>query len=154
MKTLIIYTSIHHRNTEKIAKKMANILEAKLLTPDEADANTFNEYDLIGFGSGIYHSKFHESLLNFIDKLPTLKNKKAFIFSTSGGMQLPYVNNFNRAIKEKLTEKKFDLIGEFSCRGFNTYGPFRYIGGISKGRPNEKDFKTAEEFAKHLKDII
>ncbi|PKP57130.1 MAG: flavodoxin, partial [Candidatus Altiarchaeales archaeon HGW-Altiarchaeales-2] len=65
MKTLIIYTSIHHKNTEKIAKKMANILEAKLLTPDEADTNTFKEYDLIGFGSGIYHRKFHENLLNF-----------------------------------------------------------------------------------------
>ncbi len=154
METLIIYTSIHHKNTEKIARKMANILEAKLLTPDEADTNTFKEYDLIGFGSGIYHRKFHESLLNFIDKLPTLKNKKAFIFSTSGGLRLPYVNDFNRKIKEKLTKKGFDIIGEFSCRGFNTYGSFRYIGGISKGRPNEKDFKKAEEFAKKLKDII
>ncbi len=154
MKTLIIYTSIHHKNTEKIAKKMANILEAKLLTPDEADTNTFKEYDLIGFGSGIYHRKFHENLLNFIDGLPVLKNKKAFIFSTSGGLWLPCVNDFNRKIKEKLTEKGFDILGEFSYRGFNTYGPFRYIGGINKGRPDEKDFKKAEKFAKYLKDVV
>ncbi len=76
MKTLIIYTSIHRKNTEKVAKKMANVLEAKLLTPDEADARTINEYDLIGFGSGIYFRKHHKSLLNFIDGLPAVKNKK------------------------------------------------------------------------------
>jgi len=67
---------------------------------------------------------------------------------------LPCVNDFNRKIKEKLTEKGFDILGEFSCRGFNTYGPFRYIGGINKGRPDEKDFKKAEEFAKDLKDVV
>ena len=26
-----------------------------------------------------------------------------------------------------------------------------YFGGINKGRPNEEDFKDAEEFAKNLK---
>ena len=38
MKTLIIYESVHHGNTEKIAKAMAGILEADLLKPDEIDA--------------------------------------------------------------------------------------------------------------------
>ena len=81
MKTLIIYISIHHKNTEKIAGKMAGVFEAKLLTPGETDANSFSEYDLIGFGSGIYFGKYHESLLNIIDRLPVLKNKKAFILN-------------------------------------------------------------------------
>jgi flavodoxin len=31
MKALIIYISIHHKNTEKIAKVMAKILEARLV---------------------------------------------------------------------------------------------------------------------------
>ncbi len=84
MKTLIIYQSIHHDNTEKIAKVMANVLEAKLVKPQELDISTVAEYDLIGFGSGIYWGKHHKSLLNMVDKLPSQKNKKAFIFSTSG----------------------------------------------------------------------
>jgi len=67
---------------------------------------------------------------------------------------LPYVNDFNRKIKEKLTKKGFDIIGEFSCRGFNTFGPFKHIGGINKCRPNEKDLKKAEEFAKDLKGLM
>lgn len=50
----------------------------------------------------------------------------------------------------KLSIKGFDIIGEFSCRGFDTVGPFKLIGGISKGRPNEKDLKQAKIFAKNL----
>ena len=150
MKALIIYVSIHHKNTEKIAKKMANALKAKLSTPDEVDPNTVNKYDLIGFGSGIYFGKFHKSLLNLIDKMPPVKNKKSFIFSTSGIKKLPYLNDFNKKIKEKLLEKGFDIIGEFSCRGLSTYGPFKIIG-LNKGRPDEKDLERAEKFAIHLK---
>lgn len=60
---------MHHNDTEKIAKAIANVLEAK---------------DLIGFGSSIYRFKHHKSLLNIADKISPQKNKKAFIFSTSG----------------------------------------------------------------------
>ncbi len=54
MKTLIIYISIHHSNTERIAKAMAEILDAKLVKSNEVHINDLLEYDLIGFGSGIY----------------------------------------------------------------------------------------------------
>lgn len=111
-------------------------------------------YDLIGFGSGIYYHKHHKSLLNLADKLPVVKNKKAFIFSTSGVKQGGFFNRFDRPLKEKLLEKGFDIIGEFSCRGFDTVGPFKLVGGISKGRPNEKDFKKAENFARGLKNEL
>ncbi|MHC1604592.1 MAG: flavodoxin domain-containing protein, partial [Candidatus Methanofastidiosia archaeon] len=121
MKTLIVYMSTHHGNTEKIAKTMADVLEARLTKPHEIDVDRFSEHDVIGFGSGIYMGKHHKSLLNLVDKLPAQKNKKAFIFSTSGvrnGMlQLPCKRDYNSAIKKKLSEKGFDIIGEFSCRG-------------------------------------
>jgi flavodoxin len=39
-------------------------------------------YDLIGFGSGIYGGKFHQTLIQFIEGLPTFAGKQAFIFST------------------------------------------------------------------------
>jgi flavodoxin len=156
VKTLIIFLSIHHGNTEKIARVMGKALKGELLKPREVDLNTLFEYDLIGFGSGIYFGKYHKSLLNFIDELPVMKNKKMFIFSTSGVkngiLQWPYGSDFNKAIKEKLLKKNFDIIGEFSCRGFDTVGPFKLVGGISKGRPNEKDLKRAENFVKNLKN--
>jgi hypothetical protein len=31
-------------------------------------------------------------------------------------------------------------------------GPFKLIGGINKGRPDEKDLKQAEIFARGLRD--
>lgn len=40
--------------------------------------------------------------------------------------------------------------GAFACKGWNAYGSFKLIGGINKGRPNDKDLENAREFAKRL----
>lgn len=157
MKALIIYISVHHGNTERVAKIMANTLDAALLEVKQADASMLEQYDLIGFGSGIYFGKHHKSLLDFVDKLPMLRNKKAFIFSTSGLRKIRFIHNFDKPLKEKLRRKGFDIIGEFSCRGYDTSKAAMIVGGINKGRPNAKDLKQAEDFAKGLKnsgDII
>jgi len=154
MKTLIIYASIHHGNTEKVAKVMARTLNAELLRADQAelDVNMLSDYGLIGFGSGIYYGKHHESLFAFVDKLPSQENKKTFIFSTRGIIKLPFIPDFHKPLKEKLLGKGFDVIGEFSCRGWDTFiRVFNIVGGISKSRPDEKDLKQAEDFAKNLR---
>jgi flavodoxin len=152
MKALIIYISVHHGNTEKVAKVMANILDAALLEVKQANASMLEQYDLIGFGSGIYFGKHHKSLLDFVDRLPMFKNKKAFIFSTSGLRKIRLVHNFDKPLKERLQRKGFDIIGEFSCRGLDTYRATKLVGGINRGRPDAKDLKQAEDFAKGLKN--
>jgi flavodoxin len=152
MKTLIIYISVHHGNTEKVAKVMADILDADLLQVEQVDASMLEQYDLSGFGSGIYFGKHHESLLDFVETLPTLRNKKAFIFSTSGLRKIRFIHDFDKQLKEKLQRKGFDIIGEFSCRGLDTYRATKLVGGINKGRPNAKDLKQAEDFARGLKN--
>jgi flavodoxin len=152
LKALIIYISVHHGNTEKVAKVMVNILDATLLQVRQADANMLEQYDLIGFGSGIYFGKHHESLLDFVDKLPVLTNKKAFIFSTSGLRKIPFVHNFDKPLRKKLQRKGFDIIGEFSCRGLDTYRATKLVGGVNKGRPNAEDLRKAEDFASGLKN--
>ncbi len=150
MRALIIYISIHHSNTGKIARAMADILAADLLQAGQADVNTLSNYDLVGFGSGIYFGRHHKNLFQLIDKLPPVKHKKAFVFSTSGIGEIPLINDFNRPLKKKLLEKGFDIAGVFSCRGFDTYGPMDVIGGMMKGRPNARDLKEAERFARAL----
>jgi len=151
MEALVIYSSVHHGNTEKIAKKIATVLKAELVKPAEiVNKDALGKYDLIGFGSGIYFGKHHESLLDFIDKMPKMENKKAFIFSTSGAEEGTF-NEFNEELSKKLSDKGFEIIGEFSCRGFDTFGPFELIGGLNKGRPDKKDLNDAEEFARSLK---
>ena len=152
MKTLILYFSVHHGNTEKVARAMANVLGADLLPVQQVDADMLERYGLIGFGSGIYFGRHHESLLDLVQKLPAVKDKKAFIFSTSGLRKIPFFHDFDRPLRERLQHKGFNIAGEFSCRGLDTYRATRLVGGVNKGRPNAEDLKQAEEFARGLKD--
>lgn len=145
---LIIYVSIHHGNTEKIARAMAEVLNAKLVKPWEVGPKDVLKYDLIGFGSGIYFWRHHRALFELMDKMPNARGKKAFIFSTAG-LDIPVVNHL--ALRRALKRKGFKIVGEFSCRGWDTNGILAKIGGINKGRPNEKDIERAKKFAKTLK---
>ncbi len=83
MKTLIVYASVHHQNTEKGAKVMAEELGADLVPVNQAQPETLTEYDLIGFGSGIYGGEFHQTLVQFVERFPIV-DKQAFVFSTCG----------------------------------------------------------------------
>lgn len=143
MKTLIIYKSIHLGSTKKIAEAMGRILNADVIEPKEFDINKFDDYELIGFGSGIYDDGFHKALLNLIDKLPNFKTKRIFLFSTAGIIY----DKSHREIREKLMSKNAVIVDEFYCRGFNKNSFLKYFGGMNKGRPNADDIKNAEQFA-------
>ena len=49
-----------------------------------------------------------------------------------------------------LKEKKTDIIGKFGCKGYDTFGPFKLVGGIAKGHPDEKDLEAAVSFVAGL----
>jgi len=140
----MIYSSISQGNTEKVAKAIARVLEARLLKTDEFDINSLVEHDLIGFGSGIYFEKYHRSLLDMAARLPEVKGKKAFIFSTSGWGNVRYNDSFRKV----LSTKGFEVVGNLACKGVDDYGFVKHLGGVDKGRPNEKDIQEAEEFEK------
>ncbi|MFW6014361.1 MAG: flavodoxin family protein [Nanoarchaeota archaeon] len=161
-KVLIICQSIHHNNTLKIAKAIGNVLNAEIKKPSEVVQKELNKYDVIGLGSGIYLGKHHKNLLKFVDKSAGFKNKKVFVFSTSGisnnlNFPLNITNlafHFHSPLKRKLIKKDAKFLGEFSCRGFDTYGFLRIIGGISKGKPNKKDLAEAKNFAMKINKAI
>ena len=148
MKTLIIYASVHHQNTEKVANVMAEELGADLVPIDRAQSDTLTEYDLIGFGSGIYGGKFHRTLRQFVEALPAVTGKQAFIFSTRGGGE----GQGHAALKEMLVNRGLSITGDFSCKGWDTVGPLKLFGGINKGRPNAEDLEDARVFAQQLKE--
>lgn len=145
LKTLIIYESYHHKNTEKIAEAMKNAMGAKLAKVDDVTLDDLADYDLIGFGSGIYFGRHHKKLLKFVETLPWQQYKAAFVFSTSGAAR-----NHNDALIGQLERKGFIVKGDFSCTGYDTFGPLSLIGGIRKGHPDETDIKNAIAFAKSL----
>ncbi len=158
MKSLLVLYSYHHNNTEKIAKIFAKVLDAQIKAPQRINPDELQEYDLIGFGSGIYGGKHHKVLLELADKLPQVTDKKIFIFSTCGipvavaGRERleEYAIKTHSSLREKLLSKGYMIIDEFSCAGFNTNSFLKYIGGLNKGRPNAEDLKHAEEYAQNL----
>ena len=154
MKSLLILFSYHHKNTEKIAKVFAKVLDAQIKTPQQINPDELQKYSLIGFGSGIYGAKHHQTLLDLADKLPQVTNKKAFIFSTSAIMGKAKVAKDHSKLREKLQSKGYLIVDEFACKGFNTNSFLKYIGGMNKGRPNAEDLKNAEEFAENLKHNV
>ena len=98
---------------------------------------------MIGFASGIYYSKFHQSILKFAEKnLP--EDKKVFLICTYGG------NENYKSIEQILEKKHASVIGKFGCKGYDTFGPFKLVGGIAKGHPDEEDMKNAVDFVKGL----
>ena len=147
MKTLIIYVSVSHENTKRIAQAMAEVLGASLLEPEEVEINTLPQYDLIGFGAGVYWGRLYKRLRNFIKELPMLQDKNVFIFGTIGHGKIP-----SKPMEKLLQKKGCTIVGKFSCLGYDTFLLSRIFGMSNKGRPNTEDFERAKEFAKGLKE--
>jgi len=160
MKSLLVLFSYHHKNTEKIAKVFAKVLDAQIKTPHQVNPGELQEYSFIGFGSGIYSAQNHKSLLDLADKLPQVSGRKAFIFSTFGAPVALYggdrlrefIKNNHAALRGKLESRGYTVIDEFGCPGLNTNSFLKFFGGLNKGRPNTKDLRHAEEFAVNLKE--
>ena len=143
MKTVIIYAYVHHENTKKLVERIAEKCGATLIDAMKQREADLSEYDRIGFASGIYLSKFHQTILKFAaENLP--EDKEVFLISTYGGS-----TNY-KSIEDILKEKHAKVIGKFGCKGYDTFGPFKLVGGIAKGRPNEKDLEAAVNFMTEL----
>ena len=147
MKSLIIYFSSYKNNTEKIAKVFADKINADLINLKNIKEIETDNYDLIGFGSGVYKESLSPQLLNCIEKL-NLKDKKVFVFSTSGiGMKF-----YNNKLIKLLVSKGAINKGSFACKGslvaqeFSNNKIFDIVGRLSQGHPNDKDLRKAEEF--------
>ena len=151
LKCLIVVYSYHHNNTAKIAQVFSDTLNALAKTPDQVTKEELEQYNLIGFGAGIDSGRHYKPILDFVDNLTEVKNQKCFIFSTSAIQGELKVKKDHSLLREKLTAKGFNVIDEFSCKGYNTNSFLKYIGGMNKGRPNSEDLKHAEEFALGLR---
>ncbi|MHA2121109.1 MAG: flavodoxin, partial [Promethearchaeota archaeon] len=129
----------------------AKVLDAQIKTPQQINPEELQDYNLIGFGSGIYGAKHHKLLLDLADTLPQVTNRNAFIFSTSAITGKAKVAEDHSLLREKLQSKGFMIVDEFACKGFNTNSFMKYFGGMNKGRPNAQDLEHAEQFARNLK---
>lgn len=147
MKTAIIYYSKHHGNTKKLmdAVKKSTDDEITFIDVTKTDTENLAKYDLIGFASGIYYSKFEKRVLKFA-KDNTPDGKDVFFMYTYGAEKTGYT----KAIREALAGKNVNILGEYGCLGFNTFGPFKLIGGIAKNHPTDTEIKNAVSFYNNL----
>ena len=141
MKAAIVYYSKHHGNTRKLIDAIAAEHDVTAIDATEVKTADLSGYDMVGFASGIYYSKFHKSVLEFAEQnLPD--GKPVFFLYTYGAEKKGYT----KAITEAVSKHNAKIVGEFGCFGFNTFGPFKLIGGIAKGHPNQADLDGAVKF--------
>lgn len=147
MKKVILFChSVHHKNTLKIANAICASCQAELIELPCTQPIDLSQYDLIGFASGIYLSDFARPLYDFTQQLKGLAGKTCFTVFTSGSKSDQYDQKFIHMLKEKGAHTAF----RFNCRGFDTYGPFKLVGGLQKGHPDENDLASAARFGKQI----
>lgn len=145
MKTAICYYSRHHGNTLTVLKAMTEGCDADLLDVTAGNAADLSGYDAVGFASGIYYSKFQKAVISFAEQnLP--EGKDVFFVYTCGSMRGSYTN----AISDAVSKKGANVLGEYGCLGFDTFGPFKLVGGIVKGHPDTNELAQAKEFYRSI----
>ncbi len=147
MKTAIIYYSRHHENTKQLLDAIcqASADEITLFDVTETASANLEEYDMIGFASGIYYSKFEKRVLSFA-KNNTPSGKDIFFIYTCGAVK----NGYTDAIREALSGTDANILDEYGCLGFDTFGPFKLIGGIAKNHPDADELQQAVSFYNNL----
>ena len=145
MKTAICYLSCHHGNTRKVVEAMAKAGGTDLIDLHTQPNPTLGGYDCVGFASGIYLSDMHKTVVEFARQhLPA--GKPVFFVYTYGGAK----GRGTKTLRRIAEEKGCPVLGEFSCKGYDTFGPFKLVGGLAKGHPNAKDLEQAQQFYRSL----
>ena len=146
MRIAILYASVHHKNTEKLVKAIAEKHpEITLIDTTNALMISLVGYDLVGIASGIFYGNFHKSIYTFIAKnLP--ERLKVFLMYTCG-KDSP---NYAKDMEHFLAQKNASVVGVYSCKGFDTFGPFKLVGGLCKGHPDADEIAAAVSFADQM----
>ena len=145
MKTVIVYYSRHHGNTKKLLDAIAAQEEVTLIDVLEGRETDLTGFDRIGFASGIYYGTFAKQIIEFAgEKLP--EEKDVFYLYTHGAPS----GNFLRDMRRIAQSRRCRELGEYHCQGFDTFGPFKLVGGIAKGHPTQEEIAAAAAFYQSL----
>ncbi len=146
MKTAICYYSEHHGNTKLLLDAIKDYdPEVVLIDCTKKQEIDLLGFDRIGFASGIYYGSFAKQLLSFAQiNLPD--KKQVFFLFTCGNM----VDSYTKRIREIAEAKESKILGEYGCYGFDTFGPFKLVGGLKKGHPTDEEIQGAVDFYQDL----
>ena len=124
---------------------MAQTEELDLIDVSGGQTPRLEDYDRIGFASGIYGFEVHKSVVEFARQhLP--QGRPVFFVYTYGLSK----GTGAKQLEEVAREKGCPVLGEFGCRGYNTFGPFKLMGGMAKGHPDAEELEQARRFYQSL----
>ena len=141
LKILAVVDSTHLGTTMKIAEAMAEAADMTITTVDKAAKYRLSDFDIVGFGSGIYYGKHSAKLISFVKNLDS-REANTFVFSTSGTGK----EKNNRALEDLLRSRNKTVLGSFCCKGHDQFAVFKLVGGLNKGRPDGRDLENARRF--------
>lgn len=145
MKTAVVYYSEHHGNTKKLLDAIAAKHDVTLIDVTKTPETDLSGYDRIGLASGIYYSSFAKQLLAYAEEhLP--EGKDVFYIFTHGAPKGMFLN----AVRKIAEAKHCRELGDYHCQGYDTFGPFKLVGGIAKGHPTEDEISGAVSFYEGL----
>ena len=146
MSTAIVYYSQHHGNTKKLLDAIKEYdPDVKLIDTTKTKVEDLSSYDRIGIASGIYFGKFNKDLTEYIkNALPHAI--KVFGIYTCGNPS----DKYTKEIRSIVNEKGCKWIGEYGSLGFDTFGPFKLVGGMAKDHPTDEEIAGAVHFYETL----
>lgn len=145
MSTAILYYSAHHGNTKKLVEAIAAKHDVTLINTVNEPDRDLSEFDRLGLASGIYYSNFAKPFMAYVEKnLPA--GKPVFFMCTSGMKN----GNFLKGVRAITEAAGCPELGAYQCQGFDTFGPFKFVGGVAKGHPTEDEIAGAVAFYEGL----
>jgi hypothetical protein len=130
---------------------MAEVLGARVASPSEARALDLSSFDVAGFGSGIYFGQMGSTLRALLAG-PGPFPRRAFLFSTAG---LAFAGRlWHAGVRRTLRRRDCEILGEFCCRGWDSVGPLRWIGGLNRRHPDDRDLEAARQFARSISQTM
>ena len=146
MDVTLIYFS-QTGNTRRIAETMAEVFRGaghvtRLVSMKKASPQDAVACDLLGIGTPCFSSQAPTPVKAYLQNLPTLNKKRAFVFATSGGAPGRVLYDLTRLLQSK----GVDVVGAFLTRG-EVHHPAPCLRGRMPNRPNAEDFAEARRFA-------
>ena len=140
-KSILIYASKHHGNTYKLVNAISEKYDIAMIDATKESIVDLQEYEVIGFASGIDFGKFYEEIENFAEANLPIKKEVFFLYTCAMERK-----GFTNSIREIALKKDAIILGESGCKGSNTYGPWQLIGGMNKNHPTEAEIVEVVNF--------
>ncbi len=145
-RTAIVYYSAHHGNTKRLLDAIKQEdLSITLLDVTRTPFFDLKDYDRVGVASGIYYSDFAKEIYQFLENnLP--EHKQVFAIYTAGILRKDYC----RDIKIVTEHKKGIFLGEYGCKGYDTCGILKFVGGINMYHPTQEEILKAVKWYREI----